>query len=56
VEKLVREKIISDEQGEKFLAVGAVGSHLENIQRREGYKGFNKKNVSAIIRETDPRR
>jgi hypothetical protein len=56
VANLVREKRISTEQGEKFLAGGAVGSHLENIQRREGYKGFNKKNVSAIIRETDPRK
>jgi hypothetical protein len=56
VEKLVKEKIITNEQGEQFLSQGAVGSHLENIERREGYKGFNRKNVSAIIRETDPRR
>ncbi len=56
LERLVREKSISSEQAEKFLAQGAVGSHLENIQRCEGYKGFNRKNVSAIIRQTDPRR
>ncbi len=56
VEKLVGEGRITTEQGEKFLAQGAVGSHLENIERREGYKGFNKKNVSAIILETDPRK
>ncbi|HET7319708.1 MAG TPA: hypothetical protein VFK23_11275 [Nitrospirota bacterium] len=56
VEKLVHEKTITAEQGEQFLSQGAVGSHLENIERREGYKGFNRKNVSAIIRETDPRR
>jgi len=54
--RLVREQTISSEQGEKFLTQGAVGSHLENIQRCEGYKGFNRKNVSAIIRQTDPRR
>ncbi len=53
---LVRNKIISSEQADKFLARGAVGSHLENIHRSEGYKGFNRKNVSAIIRQTDPRR
>jgi hypothetical protein len=53
--KLVSEKIISEEQANTFLEKGAVGSHLENIERREGYKGFNKKNVSLIIRETDPR-
>jgi 4-hydroxyphenylpyruvate dioxygenase-like putative hemolysin len=56
VQKLIRDKTITNEQGEQFLSQGAVGSHLENIQRREGYKGFNRKNVSAIIRETDPRR
>jgi hypothetical protein len=56
VEKLLRDKSITNEQGERFLAQGAVGSHLENIERREGYKGFNRKNVSAIIRQTDPRR
>jgi hypothetical protein len=56
VARLAGDRVISGEQAEKFLAGGAVGSHLENIQRREGYKGFNKKNVSAIIRQTDPRR
>jgi hypothetical protein len=56
IARLVEDSIISGQQAEKFLAEGAIGSHLENIQRREGYKGFNKKNVSAIIRETDPRR
>ncbi len=38
-----------------FLSRGAAGSHRENIDRREGYKGFNKKNVSVIIRDTDLR-
>lgn len=56
VGKLVQDKAITGEQSERFLAQGAVGSHLEDIDRREGYKGFNRKNVSAIIRETDPRR
>ncbi len=55
-EKLVREQAITGAQGERFLSQGAIGSHLENIQRRDGYRGFNRKNVSAIIRETDPRK
>ena len=46
---------ITDEQAEKFATVGAPGSHLELLQRREGFKGFNKTGVSAIIRETDAR-
>lgn len=54
--KLVDSGQISREQGEKFMSYGAVGSHMENLQRRDGYKGFNQKNVSAIIQRTDPRR
>jgi hypothetical protein len=56
VNTLLKTRTITGEQAEKFLSQGAVGSHLENIQRTEGYKGFNRKNVSAIIRETDPRK
>lgn len=56
IQKLLEEGKITKEQAEKFLAQGAVGSHLENLQRREGYKGFNQKNVSIIIKETDPRK
>ncbi|QEH33065.1 hypothetical protein OJF2_15610 [Aquisphaera giovannonii] len=46
---------ISDAEHAKFLRDGALGSHLENLQRREGYKGFNQQAVSAIIAATDPR-
>ena len=52
---LLDKKLISSEQADKFLTEGAIGSHLENLQRREGYKGFNQKNVSFIIKKTDPR-
>ena len=46
---------INAEQHEKFLREGTIGSHLENLERREGYKGFNQQAVSAIIAATDPR-
>lgn len=46
---------IDDNQLAQFLADGAIGSHLENLQRREGYRGFNQQAVSAIIAATDPR-
>jgi len=55
VKKLLDKKLITKEQADKFLAQGAIGSHMENLQRREGYKGFNQSNVSTIIRKTDPR-
>ena len=46
---------IDAEQHQKFLRDGTIGSHLENLERREGYKGFNQQAVSAIIAATDPR-
>lgn len=54
-DRLLREGKIDAEQHARFLDEGAIGSHLENLQRREGYKGFNQQAVSAIIAETDPR-
>jgi hypothetical protein len=46
---------IDSEQHRKFLHDGTIGSHLENLERSEGYKGFNQQAVSAIIAATDPR-
>ena len=54
---LLRETgVISAAQADGFLTNGAVGSHLENLERRDGYKGFNQKGVSDIIARTDPRK
>lgn len=55
VNKLLKAGLITEEQAQKFSEKGAVGSHMENLQRREGFKGFNQKNVSFIIKKTDPR-
>lgn len=55
VAELVKNGKISADQGDRFLSHGAIGSHLENLQRREGFKGFNQNNVSVIIKKTDPR-
>lgn len=56
LKRLIASNLITAEEKEKFSKYGAVGSHLENLQRREGYKGFNQKNVSSIIKKTDPRK
>ena len=48
--------LITKEQAELFLRDGAIGSHLENLQRKGGFKGFNQKSVSVIISATDPRK
>lgn len=49
-----KDGLIANESAERFSREGAVGSHMENIQREDGYKGFSQKEVSAIIKETDP--
>ena len=56
VRSLLARELITHQQAEFFLGSGAVGSHLENLQRKGGFKGFNQKSVSVIIQATDPRR
>ena len=52
---LERDHLISSEHLESFRNEGTIGSHLEIIQRGEGFRGFNQEAVSDIIRRTDPR-
>src|SRR5690606_37216706 len=40
IEKLVSSGKISTEQADKFRREGALGSHLEVLERNDGYKGF----------------
>ena len=47
---------ITSDEAQKFATQGAIGSHLEILQRKEGYKGFNQQAVSAILGDTDPRK
>ncbi len=55
-ERLLSRGLITCQQFNQFLKGGALGSHLENLQRHGGYKGFNQKSVSVVIAATDPRR
>ena len=50
-----REGWITREQAARFAAEGAVGSHLEILERNDGYRGFNQTGINEIIRKTDPR-
>lgn len=56
IDRLLARKQITLEQGETFRHNGAIGSHLENLERNDGFKGFNQAGVSDIISRTDPRR
>jgi hypothetical protein len=56
LDRLVQSGNITAEQARVFAAEGAVGSHLENLERNDGFKGFNQTGVNEIIAATDPRR
>lgn len=56
VRKLLADGRISAEQAASFEREGAIGSHLENLERNAGFKGFNQTGVSEIISATDPRK
>jgi hypothetical protein len=56
VEELRKKGLITNAQADGFLKDGAIGSHLENLERKGGFKGFNQKAVSAIISAVDPRK
>ncbi|MDN3515483.1 MAG: hypothetical protein NG747_13935 [Candidatus Brocadia sp.] len=51
---LLEKGAVTRTQYKTFLKAGAIGGHLENIQRTMGFKGFNQHSVSAIIKATDP--
>lgn len=56
LDTLLEDELIDAEQYQNFLEKGGLGSHLENLERKDGFKGFNQKNVSDIIARTDPRK
>jgi hypothetical protein len=55
IDTLLEKGLITPKQAGLFKRDGAIGSHLENLQRKGGFKGFNQKSVSVIIEATDPR-
>jgi hypothetical protein len=56
IERLLASGRITAEQADSFRREGAIGSHLELLQRDQGYKGFNQTGIDQIIAATDPRR
>jgi hypothetical protein len=56
IDRLLKTGAITLEQAEQFCAKGAIGSHLENLERNDGFKGFNQAGVNEIIHATDPRK
>jgi len=56
IERLLTKGQITKAQAELFRTEGAIGSHMENLERNDGFKGFNQQGVSEIIARTDPRK
>jgi hypothetical protein len=54
--RLLSKNLITQQQADEFRVNGAIGSHLENLERNDGFKGFNQQGVSEIISATDPRK
>lgn len=55
VDTLEREGHIGAEEAEKIRLEGAILTHLENIERNYGFKGFNKPGIDDVLRKLDPR-
>lgn len=55
IEEAIEQGWINQEQAERFRQSGVTGSHLEVLERNDGYKGFNQTGISDIIARTDPR-
>ena len=55
IERTLKAGLITAEQAAQFRQFGALGSHLEILERDQAYKGFNQTGISEIIAETDPR-
>jgi len=56
IASLLEEGLISAEEADRFRSEGAIGSHMEILQREEGFKGFNQTGINDIILETNPLR
>lgn len=56
IERLQKSGRITADQADRFRREGAIGSHMEILERNDGYKGFNQTGISEIITRTDPRR
>ncbi|QDT90304.1 hypothetical protein [Gimesia algae] len=54
IQSLLDEGMINEEAADRFRLQGAIGSHLEILQREEGFKGFNQTGINEIILETNP--
>lgn len=56
VDALEQAGYITAEAAEDFRLYGSIGSHLENLERNDGFKGFNQPGIDGVLRVLDPRK
>lgn len=56
VDALEAKGLITKQQADDFRLNGAIGSHFENLERNDGYKGFNQPGIDDVLRVLDPRK
>jgi hypothetical protein len=56
IDRLEAQGHMTHEAAENFRMFGAIGNHLENIERNDGYKGFNQPGIDGVLRKIDPRK
>jgi hypothetical protein len=55
VDRLEAEGHIGADEAERLRLEGSIVTHLENIERNEGFKGFNREGIDSVLRKLDPR-
>ena len=48
--------LITQDKKDVFAVNGGIASHIESIQRDQGFKGFNQDSITAILNAVDPRK
>ena len=56
IEELQAAGHITSEAADNFKKHGAIGSHFENLERNDGFKGFNQPGIDDVLRVIDPRK
>ena len=52
---LVSSGAITTEEADRMQKEKVIGSHLEILERNDGFKGFNQTGISHIITKTNPK-
>jgi hypothetical protein len=55
VDALYERGHIDFREAEKLRFEGSIVTHFENIERNDGFKGFNREGIDSVLRKIDPR-